>query len=132
MGMNDKQRESLMPKWLEWAREIQALAQTGLHFAENHYQSERCTRLLEIAAEIISDYSDLEKAELIEIYTNQVGYATPRIDVRGAVFQNGKLMLPNKSRKVKMSPGLIIVSGLTNSYVSYTTGPIVVKRAKLC
>ncbi len=93
MQTEDKSAESLLPKWLEWAREIQALAQTGLHFAENHYQSERFSRLIEIAAEIISDYSDLEQANLVEIYARQIGYATPRIDVRGAVFQNGKLLL---------------------------------------
>lgn len=93
MGTEDKQEDSILPKWLAWAREIQALAQTGLHFAENHYQSERFTRLNEIAAEIISDNSGLDQSDLIEIYNEQIGYATPRVDVRGAVFQNGKLLL---------------------------------------
>ena len=41
------------PRWLVWAREIQALSQTGLHYAENDYQQERNQRLSEIAAEII-------------------------------------------------------------------------------
>ena len=93
MENNAEQQDLLLPKWLEWAREIQALSQTGLHFAENHYQRERFSRLFEIAADIISVHSDLDQAELVEIFNDQIGYATPRIDVRGAVFQNGKLLL---------------------------------------
>ena len=41
------------PQFLEWAREIQALSQTGYLFAADDYQRERCRRLTEIAAEII-------------------------------------------------------------------------------
>ena len=93
MENNAEQQDLLLPKWLEWAREIQALSQTGLHFAENHYQRERFSRLFEIAADIISVHSDLDQAELVEIFNDQIGYATPRIDVRGAVFQKGKLLL---------------------------------------
>ncbi|MEE9188400.1 MAG: NUDIX hydrolase N-terminal domain-containing protein [Anaerolineales bacterium] len=93
MENNGEQQDLLLPKWLEWAREIQALSQTGLHFAENHYQRERFSRLFEIAADIISVHSDLDQAELVEIFNDQIGYATPRIDVRGAVFQSGKLLL---------------------------------------
>lgn len=93
MKVGGEQQGALLPKWLEWAREIQSLAQTGLHFAENNYQSERFSRLMEIAAEIISDYSDLDQTSLVKLYNDQIGYATPRIDVRGAVFQKGKLLL---------------------------------------
>jgi ADP-ribose pyrophosphatase YjhB (NUDIX family) len=81
------------PRWLEWAREIQALSQTGLHYSENDYQRQRYTRLCEIAAEIISQHSNLEYAPLMDAFNAQIGYATPRVDVRGAVFQDGKLLL---------------------------------------
>jgi ADP-ribose pyrophosphatase YjhB (NUDIX family) len=79
--------------WLDWAREIQSLAQTGYHYAENDYQRERNQRLTEIAAEIISEHSNLKYDELTEIFFAQIGYATPRVDVRGAVFRDGKLLL---------------------------------------
>jgi len=92
--MKDNNPNKLMiPKWLEWAREIQAIAQTGLHYAENDYQVQRYSRLNEISAEIISSHVDMENSELIKIFNQQVGYATPRIDVRGAVFQAGKLLM---------------------------------------
>ena len=81
------------PQWLQWAREIQALAQTGAHYAENHYQLERNQRLAEIAAEIIEQHSNLDARELSVLFQTQTGYATPRVDVRGAVFQDGKLLL---------------------------------------
>lgn len=81
------------PRWLEWAREIQALAQSGSHYATNEYERERYRRLAEIAAEIVSEYSRLEYAPLLNVFHAQVGYATPRIDVRGAVFRDGKLLL---------------------------------------
>lgn len=83
----------LPPRWLTWAREIQALSQTGIHFSENEYQRERYERLSEIAAEIIGVHSDLQIEPLKGIFLNQIGYATPRVDVRGAVFQDDRLLL---------------------------------------
>jgi hypothetical protein len=78
---------------LNWAREIQALSQTGLHFAENEYQRERFQRLSEISAEILGTYTNLDAEYMLKIFDNQIGYATPRIDVRGAAFQDGNLLL---------------------------------------
>jgi ADP-ribose pyrophosphatase YjhB (NUDIX family) len=85
------------PKWLDWAREIQAISQTGLQYAENDYQIERYSRLLEISAQMISEHSDLGYPELVSIFNQQIGYATPRIDVRGAVFQAGNLLMVRES-----------------------------------
>ena len=82
-----------LPRWLEWAREIQALAQTGYHYSENEYHRERYHRLAEIAAEMISEHSELAFDGLMNIFDRQIGYATPRVDVRGAVFKEGKLLL---------------------------------------
>lgn len=81
------------PRWLEWAREIQALAQTGLHYAENDYQRQRNNRLLAIAAEIISEHSKLEFQTVLASFKSPIGYATPRVDVRGAVFRGEKILL---------------------------------------
>ena len=81
------------PRWLEWAREIQALAQSGSHYAKDEYERERYRRLAEIAAEIVSEHSQLKHASLLNAFHGQVGYATPRIDVRGAVFHDGRLLL---------------------------------------
>ena len=93
-GMNNKNNlDNGIFKWLEWAREIQAISQTGLHYAENNYQAQRYARLLEISAEIIGGHTDIDRSDLVRIFNQQIGYATPRIDVRGAVFQAGNLLL---------------------------------------
>jgi ADP-ribose pyrophosphatase YjhB (NUDIX family) len=89
---HQEEKKSIHPDWLKWAREIQAISQTGLHFAENHYQEERFSRLLEISAEIISTHSNLGRSDLIEGFNQQIGYATPRVDVRGAVVRDKSLL----------------------------------------
>lgn len=85
--------EQATPRWLDWAREIQALSQTGYHYAENDYQRQRNQRLSQIAAEIFSEYTNLPYKRLAHLFLAQDGYATPRVDVRGAVFQGDKLLL---------------------------------------
>lgn len=82
-----------IPRWLSWAREIQALAQTGSHYAENEYQRERYKRLSEIAAEIIDFHSTITYSSLLDSFQKQIGYATPKVDVRGAAFQDGQLLM---------------------------------------
>ena len=82
-----------LPQWLSWAREIQALAQTGQTYALNHWQRERYQRLMEIAAEIVGTQANLPVESILESFKAQPGYATLKVDVRGAVFRNGKLLL---------------------------------------
>lgn len=89
----NSERQPATPRWLAWAREIQAIAQTGAHFSENPYQKERYQRLTEIAAEMIAEHSDQEYARLVDLFSQQIGYATPKVDVRGAVFREGSLLL---------------------------------------
>ena len=68
------------PRWLEWAREIQALSQTGYHYAENEYQRQRYQRLTEIAAEIISEHTSLAFTPLSQIFqgSNRLRHAARR------------------------------------------------------
>jgi ADP-ribose pyrophosphatase YjhB (NUDIX family) len=82
-----------LPRWLEWAREIQALAQSGNAFALNDFQRERYQRLTEIAAEIVSASTGLDDAEVASLYMHQQGYATPKVDVRAAVFRDRQILL---------------------------------------
>jgi ADP-ribose pyrophosphatase YjhB (NUDIX family) len=80
-------------RFLEWAREIQALAQTGYHYAHDDFQRDRCRRLEEIAAEMIGEPNGIEPPVLATIFNSQAGYATPKIDVRAAVFRDGGLLM---------------------------------------
>lgn len=85
--------DSAPPHWLTWTRELQSMAQTGLTFSTTGYDTQRYRRLLEIAAEIIENYTKIPSGELVENFRLQPGYATPKIDIRGAVVQNGKILL---------------------------------------
>lgn len=80
-------------KWLDWARKIQAISQTGLEYAHNEYDIERNKKLAEIAAEIFSENSNLDKEQALEIFLNQKGYTTPRLDVRTAIIRENKILL---------------------------------------
>ena len=81
------------PRWLDWAREIQALSQTGLTYSENDYQTQRYRRLMEIAADIVQSYTDLPGEPVLQNFMVQPGYATPKVDVRGAVIRDNRVLL---------------------------------------
>jgi ADP-ribose pyrophosphatase YjhB (NUDIX family) len=81
------------PQWLVWAQEIFSLSQSGLTYSGNEYDIERYKRLQEITAEIISSQSEIAKESVLDSFSMQAGYITPKVDVRGAVVQDGKILL---------------------------------------
>jgi ADP-ribose pyrophosphatase YjhB (NUDIX family) len=78
---------------VEWARRIQALAQIGLEYAENSYDRERYEALRKVAAEMTAAASDVPQHQWQALFEREAGYATPKIDVRGAVFRDGQVLL---------------------------------------
>jgi ADP-ribose pyrophosphatase YjhB (NUDIX family) len=85
--------ENPTPAWLELARELFSISQSGLTYCKNEYDLERYRRLQEISAEMIASQSDMAKDEVMQVFSMQAGYITPKIDVRGAVFREGSLLL---------------------------------------
>jgi ADP-ribose pyrophosphatase YjhB (NUDIX family) len=83
--------------WIRWAREIQAIAQTGLHFSESFYDRERYERLRTIAVEMFASRSDAAESFIRASFEAQSGYATPKIDVRGVVLKDNQLLLVRES-----------------------------------
>lgn len=81
------------PDWLNWARTLQALAQTGLAFAENPFDRERYQKLQALAVEIFAAYTRENAATIEQWFAVQPGYATPKVDVRGACFRDGRILL---------------------------------------
>ena len=81
------------PAWLVWARELQAIAQTGLAFATSAYDRERYTAIRSLAARIMGTHSDIDFVRIERLFTEQTGYATPKVDVRGAVIEDGRILL---------------------------------------
>ena len=94
-----------MEKWLKWAIEIQSLAQAGLAYTNNVYDIERYERLRKISAEIISEKSDLSLEKTKDLFCNETGYQTPKIDTRAAIFKDDKILLVHENNGTWSLPG---------------------------
>ncbi len=86
-------------KWLEWAQRLQAIAQSGLHFTESHYERERYEGIRQISAEIFAQHTNLDCSieDIINLFGKQEGYATPKVDTRGVVIHDSKILLVKES-----------------------------------
>ena len=87
--MSDKPESSV----LAWARKVQAIAQTGLHFTQNAFDRERFTKLKELTDELVAAELDIPLGEARAIWDKEVGYATPKVGVRGGVFDGDEVLL---------------------------------------
>lgn len=80
-------------KWLEWAKHIQAIAQTGLTYAKDVYDIERYEELRHISVDILTNYTTVSKEKISLLFASEIGYATPKVDIRGVVFRDNKILL---------------------------------------
>lgn len=80
------------PRWLEWSQRLQSIAQNGLTFARDPYDLERYHAIRQIAAEMLAQGSGLNQSVILGLLGQDSGYATPKVDMRGVVFREGKLM----------------------------------------
>ena len=80
-------------KWLIWAKEIQAIAQNGLTYTKDVFDQERFERLREISAEIMSCYSGLPIKTVKNLFCNEIGFQTPKLDTRAVIFEDNKILL---------------------------------------
>jgi len=81
------------PDWLTWARELQAIAQTGLTFSRDPYDRERYEALRVLAARMFAARTDAPVERIAALFAGESGYATPKIDVRAAVFDRAEQLL---------------------------------------
>ncbi|MEP7244611.1 MAG: NUDIX hydrolase [Gammaproteobacteria bacterium] len=81
------------PTWLTIGRELQAIAQTGLHFSKDPFDLQRFGRVQELATAIMADVSGDDPGTLLSLFKQGEGYATPKVDVRGAAFRDGRILM---------------------------------------
>jgi ADP-ribose pyrophosphatase YjhB (NUDIX family) len=82
------------PRWLVWAKRLQAIAQTGLTYAKDPFDVERYQSIRLVTAEMMAAGSGEGSADsFVKLLSTDVGYATPKVDVRAAVFRDGRLLL---------------------------------------
>lgn len=92
-------------KWLQWAVELQSLAQAGLFYCKDPYELERYERIREISAEMVSYQSKLPFEKVKDLFCSDVGYQTPKIDTRAAIFHEGKILLVHEANGTWALPG---------------------------
>jgi len=78
---------------LEWARKLQALAQNGLTFSRDPFDRERYTQLQELAVQMLSTELAIPADQARAFWEGERGYATPKVDVRGGVFDGDQVLL---------------------------------------
>ncbi|MEC0304819.1 NUDIX hydrolase [Terribacillus saccharophilus] len=106
----------VLEKWLEWARRIQAISQAGLHFSKDVFDRERYEELQQLSAEIIANYTKQSAEDVEKTLAAEKGYPTPKLDIRGVVFQEGKLLLVKEKMDERWSlPGGFCEVGLSAS-----------------
>lgn len=81
------------PDWLLRAQRLAALAQTGLTYARDHFDRERYLEVRALAAEMLAAGAGEEPRRVAGLLAAEEGYATPKVDVRAAVFDGGRVLL---------------------------------------
>lgn len=99
----DKQGQEY--QWLEWAKELQFIAQAGLTYTKDLFDKERFERIREISAEIMSLQSKLPLSEIKDLFCNETGFQTPKLDTRAAIFKDNKILLVEENDGTWSMPG---------------------------
>ena len=94
-----------MEKWLEWAIELQALAQAGLFYCKDPYELERYQRIRKFSAEMLARQTDLPVEKVRDLFCNETGYQTPKLDTRAAIFQKDRVLLVQENTGRWSLPG---------------------------
>ncbi|CAM4481122.1 NUDIX hydrolase [Paenibacillus tarimensis] len=80
-------------KWLEWAKQIQAISQAGLEYSRDVYDLERFEQLRSLSITIMQEYVGVETEQIRELFASETGYATPKVDIRAVVFKEDQILL---------------------------------------
>lgn len=91
--------------WLQWAVELQSLAQAGLTYDRDPYDRERYERIREISAEMLAHKTDIAVGKVKDLFCNETGYQTPKLDTRAAIFRDGKILLVKENNGKWSLPG---------------------------
>ncbi len=91
---------------LDWARKVRAIAQNGLLFSKDAFDRERYEKLQALTDSLVADELGLPLDEVKGLWRYDPGYVTPKVDVRGAIFKDDRIMLVRERSDGKWSlPG---------------------------
>ena len=98
-------RQEQEHRWLGWAKELQFIAQAGLTYTKDPFDKERFERVREIAAEIINLQGGLPLVQVKDLFCNETGFQTPKLDTRAAIFKDDKILLVEENDGTWSMPG---------------------------
>jgi ADP-ribose pyrophosphatase YjhB (NUDIX family) len=101
-------------------KQIQALAQIGIHYSHNEFDYKRYQEINEICLSALSDMTDIDVNTLRTKILEQDGYKTPKVDIRAVVFNDSDeiLMVREKIDGCWSLPGGWADIGLTPSEIA--------------
>lgn len=85
------------PKWLTWAKQLQSIAQAGLTYSKDKFDIERFQQIRNLSVDILKEYTEMNSEKIKDLFCNETGYQTPKIDIRGAIFKEDKILLVKES-----------------------------------
>jgi ADP-ribose pyrophosphatase YjhB (NUDIX family) len=93
-------------KWIDWAKQIQSIAQAGLTYSKDVYDIERFQQLRDISISMMSHYTKTDWEVVEKLFASETGYQTPKVDIRAVIFQNEKLLFVKEKSDAKWAlPG---------------------------
>ncbi|QLK09174.1 mutator MutT protein (plasmid) [Priestia megaterium] len=106
-------------KWLDWAKQLQSLAQAGLAYSKDIYDVERFELIRDISVEMLSQQTGMEMTIIKDLFASETGYATPKVDIRAVIFKDNKILMVKENSDGSWSlPGGWADIGLTPSEVA--------------
>jgi ADP-ribose pyrophosphatase YjhB (NUDIX family) len=106
--------------WLEWIKTVYAVARWGLTYSKDPFELERYEVLRELSVDMMTDFAEMDKGKIEDLFAHEIGYVTPKVDVRGVVFRDGKILmvrerwdgrwsLPGGWADIGLSPSEVVV-----------------------
>jgi ADP-ribose pyrophosphatase YjhB (NUDIX family) len=87
---------------LELSRELASIAQAGLAYTKDPFDKERFIRLRQMAGELLQAPEETPDF----LWPDEIGYPTPKVDVRGVIFQSERvLLIKERSSNLWTLPG---------------------------
>ena len=112
-------KDGIKYAWLDMAKRMQALAQSGLEYSDNKYDRDRYQQMRQLSLEIMHDFTELRMDKLVGAFASEQGYQTPKVDVRGVVFRGDQILMVRETIDGNWSlPGGWADVGLTPSEVA--------------
>lgn len=110
--------------WLNIAKRLEAIAQIGLTYSQDDYDTERYYEIRDISHQIFNHYTDTPLEKIQNLFSRENGYPTPKVDVRGVIFQDKKILLV----KEKLDGMWALPGGWAD--IGYSPAEVVVKEVK--